>query len=113
MPDSVDRLIADLAFVYFQPGHKTVTCAQDVSDALLARSRQADRTPVTMVTWGKELVSLFSVPVHVIAGYEPGRWKFVRHDHCEVACGGGPDEGTIVVHGDCTVIDEEPPAGRA
>jgi hypothetical protein len=77
--DHIDRLIADLALVYFQPGHKTVTCAQDVSDALLARSREPEHPPVTMVTWGRELVSLFAVPVLVIPHYEPGR--------CESALG--------------------------
>jgi len=104
--DHIDRLIADLSLVYFQPGHKTVSCAQDVSDALLARCRQPGHPQVTMVTWGRELVSLFAVPVLVIPGYEPGRWKFTKHDHCEVA--GGPDEAAIVIHDDCTVIDEEP-----
>lgn len=111
MTDHLERLLTDISLVYHQPGHKTLSCAQDVSDALLARSREARDAPETLVTWGDELVSLLSIPVTVVRDYEPGRWKLVKHDRCEVVPGGDPDgpvSGFRVVHDGCTVIDEEP-----
>jgi len=101
--DHIDRLMADIALVHGQPGWKVITCARDVSGELAARTRE--KPPEFMVTWGGSVVSLLGIAVITVSDYAPGQWRFVKHDRCEFVAGG---EGDVIIHDDCTVIDEEP-----
>jgi hypothetical protein len=66
----------------------TLTCAQDVFGEL-------------------QEVPLSAEPeILVIPHYEPGQWKLVRHDSCDVIGGETIDQALIVSHENCTVLGE-------
>jgi len=68
----------------------TLTCAQDVFGEL----QEFDLTEAA------------EVQVMAIEQYEPGQWKLVRHDSCDVIGGATIDQALIVSHKDCTVLGE-------
>jgi hypothetical protein len=110
MDDPFQRLLAGIALTWQIPAVKTLSCAPDVEERLREEALAAPYPWDFLVTEGDErrLVSLMGFQVHVIPHYQPGHWKLVKHDRCETVCGGGIDEGTIIVHDDCTVMDQHP-----
>lgn len=103
MNDPVLRLAADIGMVWDILGRKTLSCAPDVEAALHRFTFE------TSVTWGDTLVSVMGIEVNVAWHYEPGQWKLVLHDHCELIAGGeNPGDAMIASHAMCTVMDCEP-----
>lgn len=46
------------------------------------------------------------IQVMVPAHYEPGQWKLMRHDACDVIGGETIDQALIISHKNCTVLGE-------
>ena len=85
--DALARLVAGWAA---DGSPLTLTCAQDVFYELQEiLPTEADEVQVT-----------------VIPHYEPGQWKLMRHDSCDVIGGATIDEALIISHKDCTVLGE-------
>jgi predicted ArsR family transcriptional regulator len=79
---------------------KVLHCAQDVWDEIrVASAPAAPRMP-----WETDLRSLTAVEVTVAEHYEPGRWKMIRHDHCQVTGGETQEQAMLVTHEGCTVL---------
>lgn len=110
MDDPFERLLAGIALTWEVPAVKSLHCAPDVEERLREKAVTVPYPWDHLVTEGDErrLVALMGFKVHVVPRYQPGQWKLVKHDHCEVVCGGQPDEGTIIVHDECTVMDRHP-----
>lgn len=68
----------------------TLTCAQDVFGELQEFALPEEP----------------EIQVMAVGHYEPGQWKLVRHDSCDVIGGQTIDEALIVSHGNCTVLGE-------
>lgn len=81
---------------------KVLLCARDVWEDI---QRSSDQVPQRM-PWEADLSFFTGVQVTVIDSYEPGRWKMIRHDHCEVIGGETPDQAMIVTHERCTILGE-------
>jgi predicted ArsR family transcriptional regulator len=79
---------------------KVLCCAQDVWDEIRMASAPAPaRRP-----WEPDLHSLTAVEVTVAEHYEPGQWKMIRHDHCQVTGGETQEQAMLVTHLECTVL---------
>lgn len=87
--------------------HRTVlVCAQGVWEKL-----KASGAPVAIChPWEFDVSELTGTGVIIAKGYEPGRWKLIRHDKCEVIGGETIDQALIVHHEGCAVIAEHDPA---
>lgn len=86
--------------------HLTLTCAQDVADALAWVSQpRPPRDPCDFYALGT-VGSFTGAGVIVIDRYEPGQWKLVRHDSCDVIGGHSIEDAIIVSHKNCTVLGE-------
>lgn len=97
-----DRLTGLIKEHYGTKYQKVLQCAQDIWDALKETSAPAEpRRP-----WEPDLTFLTGINITVIPSYAPGRWKLVRHDHCEVIGGETIDQAMIVTHEDCTILAE-------
>lgn len=79
------------------PGRKTLYCSQDVADGLFLHGAPGG---------ADQLCVLMGIDVAVIPSYGPGKWKLVRHDHCDVTGGYGTGDAMIVNHDSCTVLGE-------
>lgn len=78
---------------------KVLLCAQDVwADVKASVPPAPPRMP-----WEVDL-DLFGIQVNVIDSYEPGRWRVVRHDHCQVIGGETQEQAMLVTHEGCTVL---------
>lgn len=81
-----------------------LVCAPDVWEAV--RKSGAPAGIIEPLEW--DVRELTQVGVIIAHGYEPGRWKLIRHDHCS-----GPAEPTllgsmVVQHGECTIVARWP-----
>jgi DNA-binding Lrp family transcriptional regulator len=79
---------------------KVLWCARDVWEEIqLASVAAAPPMP-----WEPDLRSLMAIQVTVAEHYEPGQWKMIRHDHCQVTGGEIPGQAMLVTHEGCTVL---------
>lgn len=102
----MEDLIALLNAHAGTPCRKVLVCARDVWETLSAAG-----APVAIVQpWEFDVSELTGIGVIVGKGYEPGRWKLIRHDKCEVIGGETVDQALIVHHEGCAVIAEYDPA---
>jgi DNA-binding MarR family transcriptional regulator len=85
---------------YWTPFGKVLYCAQDVWDGILLDwpARKARQPPEP------DGHALMAIEVHVAEHYEPGQWKMIRHDRCQVTGGETPEQAVLVTHEECTVL---------
>jgi DNA-binding MarR family transcriptional regulator len=79
---------------------KVLHCAQDVWDEV----RLASVPAVPRQPWEPDLRFFTAIEVTVAEHYEPGRWKMIRHDHCQVIGGENQEQAMLVTHEECTVL---------
>ena len=77
------------------PGRKDFRCAADVVDALSEAIPAAEPVPPGQPS----LALLMGVSIIRESAFEPGRFRMVRHDRCDVDV-----EARTVSHGRCPVI---------
>lgn len=95
-----DRLIGLISRHSGTKHLKVLNCAQDVWDEIRMTVPPAPpRQP-----WEFDLHSLTAIEVSVAEHYEPGRWKMIRHDHCQVIGGETEEQAMLVTHDECTVL---------
>jgi hypothetical protein len=102
-PEGLERLTRVIAAHWATKYRKVLECAPDVNDAMIAASREPD--PIDNVQWGRELVSLLGIEVHVVKALPEGAWSLTRHSACKVT-----DENRVS-HEDCPVIEKGDASG--
>jgi hypothetical protein len=96
VPADLERLEALIRDHWAAPHLKVLTCAPDVWRKLQDISREAEeRDPGRPLFMPAPLMPLLGIQVRVQEGREPGWWRMIRHDHCEVS-------GSEVTHDRCT-----------
>ena len=95
MPADLERLEALIRDHWATRYLKVLTCAPDVWRKLQDVSREAEeKDPGRAPFMPDPLMSMLGIQV-VVEDREPGWWRMIRHDHCEVA-------GETVTHDRCT-----------
>lgn len=79
---------------------KVLHCAQDVWDEIRLTTPPAP--PAN--PWEPDLSFFTAIQVQMAEHYEPGRWKMIRHDHCQVIGGETQEQAMLVTHDECTVL---------
>jgi DNA-binding transcriptional ArsR family regulator len=96
------RLIGLMAEECWKSGRRALLCARDVCDEIALALPVRPGSP--FAPWMPGASVFVGIDVTVIDAYEPGRWKLVLHDGCEVIGGSTPGEAMIVTHRRCAVL---------
>jgi len=96
------QLAAMMAYTIDVGPRKVLECAADVCEALKAEIPPSDHAYDAASSFIPAMESyLIGIDIVILDSLQPGHWRLIRHDHCEVDAGAG-----TVSHDLCSVMDE-------